>query len=181
MGEDPRRIQQDIEQTRERMGDTVEALGYKADVPGRAKKRVSGAVDTVKEKVSGAKASVTGAGSRVSDATPDAEQVKQGAGKAVGIAEENPIGLALGAMGVGFLAGLLIPSSGAEQRRLGPMADQVKERAKETGQEAVERGKQVAEDVAGSAKETVQESGREQAEGLRSSAQEKAQEVRHRS
>jgi hypothetical protein len=124
---------------------------------------------------------VSGARSRVSDATPDAGQVKRGAGKAVGIAEENPIGLALGAMGVGFLAGMLIPSGRAEQRRLGPTAGQVKERAKETGQEAVERGKQVAEDVATSAKETVQESGREQAEGLRSSAQEKAQDVRHQS
>lgn len=33
MGEDPAAIRQEIEQTRERMGDTVDALGYKADVP----------------------------------------------------------------------------------------------------------------------------------------------------
>ena len=37
MGQDPGAIRQDIEQTRERMGDTVEALGYKTDVTGRAK------------------------------------------------------------------------------------------------------------------------------------------------
>ena len=35
MGQDPAAIRQEIEQTRERMGDTVDALGYKADVPAR--------------------------------------------------------------------------------------------------------------------------------------------------
>src|SRR2546430_17707151 len=33
-----------IEQTRERMGDTVDALGYKANVPSRAKESISGKV-----------------------------------------------------------------------------------------------------------------------------------------
>ena len=37
MGQDPRDIRQGIEETRERMGDTVEALGHKTDVTGRAK------------------------------------------------------------------------------------------------------------------------------------------------
>jgi hypothetical protein len=33
MGQDPDVIQEDIEQTRADMGETVEAVGYKADVP----------------------------------------------------------------------------------------------------------------------------------------------------
>ena len=37
MDQDPEGIKRDIEQTRERMGDTVEALSYKTDVPARAK------------------------------------------------------------------------------------------------------------------------------------------------
>jgi hypothetical protein len=41
MGEDPSTIRQDIEQTRAEMGDTVEALGYKADVKTRAKNAIS--------------------------------------------------------------------------------------------------------------------------------------------
>ena len=48
MGEDPRAIQQQVEQTRERMGDTVEALAYKADVKTRAKDNVSQKTDKVK-------------------------------------------------------------------------------------------------------------------------------------
>ena len=34
MGQDPSEIRNDIEETRARMGDTAEALGHKADVPG---------------------------------------------------------------------------------------------------------------------------------------------------
>ena len=125
MGQDPGAIRQDIEQTRERMGETVEALGYKADVPGRAKEAISDRVDAMKGKVSGV-------GSTISDATPDSGDVKQGARRTVGVAQENPLGLAIGALAVGFVGGLLIPSTRVEDEKLGPMADQVKEKARET-------------------------------------------------
>jgi ElaB/YqjD/DUF883 family membrane-anchored ribosome-binding protein len=161
MGQDTGQIRQDIEETRGRMGETVEALGYKADVPGRAKEAVSGRVESVKSKISGA--------------TPDSGDVKQGAHRAKGMAQENPLGLAIGAAAVGFVGGLLIPSTRAEDEKIGPMADQVKEKAKETGQEAMDRGKEVVRQAADSAKETAQEAGREQAEGLKESAQEKTQ------
>jgi gas vesicle protein len=161
MGQDTGQIRQDIEETRERMGETVEALGYKADVPGRAKEAVSERVESVKSKISGA--------------TPDSGDVKQGAHRAKGIAQENPLGLAIGAVAVGFVGGLLIPSTRVEDDRIGPVADQVKEKAKETGQEAMDRGKEVARQAADRAKETAQEAGREQADGLKESAQEKTQ------
>jgi ElaB/YqjD/DUF883 family membrane-anchored ribosome-binding protein len=155
MGQDPGQIRNDIEETRARMGDTAEALGHKADVPGRAREAISDKVDTVKSTFSGAKDSV-------SDATPSGDNVKQGARQAVGIAKENPLGLAIGATAVGFVAGLLIPSTKVEDERIGPMADQVKEQAKEKGQEAVDRGKHVAEQAA----ETVKEEGRQQAQEM---------------
>jgi hypothetical protein len=145
------------------MGDTVEALGHKADVPGRAKEAVSDKVESVKSKISGA--------------TPASGDVKQGAHRAKGMAQENPLGLAIGAVAAGFLGGLLIPSTQVEDEKIGPMADQVKEKAKETGQEVMDRGKEVARQAADSAKETAQEVGREQADGLRDSAQQKAEQV----
>ena len=160
MGQDTGRIREEIEDTRARMGDTVEALGYKADVPSR----VSDKVGNVREKITGA--------------TPDTGQVKDGAKQAVGVAQQNPIGLALGSVAVGFVAGMLIPSTRVEDEKLGPMADQMKERAKETGQEALDRGKQVAQDAAQSAAETAKESGQQQAEELRDSAQEKVEQTR---
>jgi ElaB/YqjD/DUF883 family membrane-anchored ribosome-binding protein len=145
------------------MGETVEAIGYKTDVKARAKDSVTEKTDAVKDKVN----SVMG---RASDSTPSSDDVKQGAKQAVGTAQENPLGLAIGAVAVGFVAGMLIPSTSVEDEKIGPMADQLKDRVKETGQEALDHGKQVAQDVAQSAQETVKESGQQHAQELASSA-----------
>src|SRR5918997_7094709 len=115
MGEDPNAIRAEIERTREEMGETVDALGYKADVKSRAKDKMTDTKDRITGKITGAKDSVTGTVSNapgsVSDATPDAGQVKAKGRQAVGIAQENPLGLAIGGVAVGFVAGLLIPST----------------------------------------------------------------------
>src|SRR3954468_3693495 len=153
MGEDSGQIREEIEETRARMGDTVEAIGYKADVPSR-----------VSDKVGDVRAKITGS-------TPDGGQMKDGAKQAVGVAQQNPIGLALGSVAVGFVAGMLIPSTSVEDEKIGPVADQLKDRARETGQEALEHGKQVAQDVAESAQETVKESGQQHAQELAGSSQ----------
>jgi hypothetical protein len=134
------------------MSDTVEALGHKADVKGRAKGAIADKTDALKSKVTGS--------------TPDTGDVKQGAKQAVGVAQENPLGLAVGGIAAGFLFGMLIPSTRIENEKLGELSDQVKQQAKETGQEALERGKQVAQDAADSATETVKEKGQEQAQEL---------------
>jgi len=140
MGEDPQAIRREIEETRERMGDTVDALGYKADVKTRTKDAVSDKVDSIKEKVGVAT-------DRVSDATPSTGDVKQGARKAGGLAKENPLGLAVGSVAIGFLAGMLVPTTRVEEEKIGPMASDIREKAMDAGQEAVERGKQVAQDA----------------------------------
>jgi gas vesicle protein len=170
MGQDPAVIRKEIEQTREHMGDTVDALSYKADVPARAKDSVSDAVDSLKSKI-------TGVGSQVSDATPDAGEVKQGAKQAVGVVQENPLGLAIGAAAVGFLAGMLIPGTKVEDERIGLMADQVKEQAKKTGQEALEHGKQVAQDTAEVATQKAQEAVAEVKNSAQDSVQSHAQDM----
>jgi len=158
MGEDSSAIRQDIEQTRAQMGDTVEALGYKTDVPSRAKDKAN----SVK--------------SRITGATPDTGDVKDGAKQAVGVAERNPLGLAVAAAGVGFVAGMLLPSTTVENR-IGPMAEEAKDQALKTGKEALERGKDVAQQAASSAAETAKEAGQEQAGELKDSAQSRAKET----
>jgi gas vesicle protein len=178
MGEDPAAIRQEIEDTRERMGDTVDALGYKADVPSRAK-------DSISDKVQAVKAKVTRAGSAVAETTPGREDVTQAGERAVGVAQENPLGLAIGAAAVGFIAGLLIPSTKVEDERLGPVADQVKDQARQTGQEAIEHGKQIAQETAQTATEKVQEvasevkdTAQQHADDLKANAQDSAKTVR---
>jgi ElaB/YqjD/DUF883 family membrane-anchored ribosome-binding protein len=169
VGEDPDRIRREIEQTREEMGETVGALTYKADVKSRAK-------DSLREK----KEAVVGLKDRVvggaQDAAPDTEQVKHQAKRAASVAQENPLGLAAGAIAIGFLAGMLVPSTRVEDERIGEIADEVKDRAKQTGQEALERGKQVAQDAAETAKDSAQSHGEE----LRDTAKEHAQEAASR-
>ena len=155
MGEDPNMIRKDIEDTRERMGDTVDALGHKTDVKARAKESVSGKVDGVKEKLVGARDSAI-------DATPSGGDVQQGARKAVGVAQENPLGLAVGAIAVGFLAGMLIPSTRVEDEKIGPLADQVKDQIGSTAQEAMDHGKAVVSETASSAADAAKATAREQ-------------------
>jgi ElaB/YqjD/DUF883 family membrane-anchored ribosome-binding protein len=162
MGEASDHIREDIEQTRGRMGETVEALGYKTDVKSRAKDSISEKKDAVV--------------SRVTGAMPDGQQVKRGAQK-VGVSKQNPLGLGIAAAAVGFVVGTLLPSTGMEDERLGEMSDQVGEKAREAGQEALERGKDVAREAVDNAKETVSERTGTQAEEMASSLRDKAQEV----
>jgi hypothetical protein len=192
MGQDPAAIRQDIAQTRAEMSETVEAVGDKADVPSRAKEAVSDKVENMKSKVSNtatrAKQAVVGTASkagdaasgtaaRVGEATPSGGDVKQKTRKVAGLAKENPLGLAIGAAAIGFLAGLAMPSTRVEDEKLGPVADQVKDRVKETGQEALDRGKQVAQEVASTATDTAKQSAQEHGQDLAHSATQNAQDL----
>jgi len=173
MGEDPQVIRQEIEQTRERLGDTVEALGDKADVKGRAANRMRDIRDKVSDAGSKVTGTVSGTGQQINEATPGTQDVRQGAQRAVGIAQENPLGLALGGLAVGVLAGMLLPSTRVEQEKIGPMGDQIRE----AGQEAIQRGAHVATEAASSAveaasdaaKTTAQDEGRSEAQELQES------------
>lgn len=165
MGQDPSDIRAEIEVTRSRVGDEVDALSYKTDVPARVGDYVDDKKQIVKDKVAGARDAVTGTASR---ALPSRER----AGRVKDTAERNPLGLAVGAAAVGFMAGLALPSTRVENERMGEMSDRVVEAAKETAGEAVDRGRMVAQDAA----ETARESGREQGQELASNLQERAQE-----
>ena len=166
MGQDPSDIRAEIEETRSRVGDEVDALSYKTDVSARVGDYVDEKKQAVKDKVTGAKDAVTGTASR---AIPSGEKV----GRVKDTAERNPLGLAVGAAAVGFVAGLVLPATRMENERMGEMSDRLVEAAKETAGDAVERGKQVAQDAA----ETAKESGRQQGQELATNLQERAQET----
>ena len=162
MGETSDDIREDIEQRRERMGETVEAIGYKTDVKSRMKDNIADKKDAVVSHVTGA--------------MPDSEQMKSGARK-VGISKQNPLGLGLAAVAAGFVAGTLLPSTSMEDEKLGDMSDQVGEKAREASQEAFDRGKEVAREAVGTAKETVDEKTNDAAQQMASSLRDKAQEI----
>ena len=93
----PDEIREDIEQTRSNLGDTVEALGAKSDVKGRASARVEEIKGNVKE-------SVSGAADSVKSASPSSAQ--QGGAAAADKVKQNPLPFAIaGALIIGFLIG----------------------------------------------------------------------------
>ncbi|MDX6466516.1 MAG: hypothetical protein QOI27_1556 [Gaiellaceae bacterium] len=193
MGQDPWQIRREIEQTRERMSGTVEAIGYRTDVKTRTRDAIAERKDAVMNKASGVVNKVVGAMPEVpspSDMSmpgfvPDgdqvrngAEQVKQGAKQAVSVAQANPIGLGLGSVAMGLLVGMALPSTRAEDQRLGELADELKQQARDVGHEALDRGKQVAQDAVTQVSDTVQESGQRQGEALAESVRQTAEDVR---
>src|SRR5574338_994085 len=135
-------IRSDIERSRTDMGETVEALAYKADVPTRSKDWIGDKKDAVT--------------SKVGDVTPDREHVKHRMTGLKQSAESNPIGLALGGAAIGFVAGLLLPSTRMEDERVGPIADDLKSSAADAGRQAMERGREAAQHAGQAAMETAQ-------------------------
>jgi hypothetical protein len=133
------------------MSDTIDAIGYRADVPARTKDKVTGTVDRARESLAGTmdsiKDTVAGTASSVKDATPDAHQVSGQARQAVGVAQQNPLGLALGSIAAGFLLGMMLPSTRLEDERMGAAADHVKDLAAEVGHDAMEHGKDLAQEA----------------------------------
>jgi gas vesicle protein len=183
MGEDPRDVERRIEDTRERMGETVDALSAKADVPGRMRGYVEEKKEAVASKVSGAKGRVSGAAGTESDGGGQvADRASYAARRSAGIAKENPLGLAVGSVAAGFLVGMLLPPTRIENERLGSIADEVKDQAREIGGDAIEHGKQIAQDAAQAAAETAKQTGPEHAaelqESVRDSARQTVQEAR---
>jgi gas vesicle protein len=146
----------------------MDAIGYKTDVKSRAKDSVSSKVDTAREKLGMAS-------SKAGDATPDADEIQHKARRGAQVAQENPLGIAVAGAAVGFLAGLLAPVTQKEHEKLGPAADEVKDQARQTGQEALARGKDVARSAAQSAVETAKQEGGQHADELKASAQENTQ------
>jgi ElaB/YqjD/DUF883 family membrane-anchored ribosome-binding protein len=96
---DPEQLREDIEQTRRELGDTVEALAYKADVKARVKDKVEATKESAAEKLGKAR-----------EASPDT--VTSGATTATQKAKENPLPVAaVGAFVGGFLLGRLTKRS----------------------------------------------------------------------
>jgi Protein of unknown function (DUF3618) len=157
MGKDPSELRTEIEETRGRVGEEVDALSYKTDVGARVGDYVGEKKEAVTSKLSGAMDVAT-------TPIPDRAQMR----RARVTAEQNPLGLAIGGAAVGFVLGLLLPSTRMEDEKLGPASGKVGEVARE----GWEQGKQVAQETAQGAVEAAKESGSRHSEELSSSLKE---------
>ena len=94
---DPDQIREEIEATRQELGDTVEALAYKADVKARVREKI----ESTKESATQKKDDLMG---KAREASP--ETVSSGAAQATQKAKENPLPVAaVAAFFGGFLLG----------------------------------------------------------------------------
>jgi gas vesicle protein len=182
---DPEVIREEIERTRQELGEDVDALADKVNpskiaqrqtdkVKGKlnsVKDRVMGSASDVKERVMGSAGDVKehvmgsaedaknkgkSAAGAVGDAVTDAPR------KATQAAQGNPLAVGLIAFGVGWLASAFIPASGAEKQAAskvkdaaGPAVEQLKDVAKDAAQNLREPAKEAAESVKATATDAV--------------------------
>jgi len=78
----------------------------------------------------------------------------------------NPYVLSLGLLAAGVLAGLLVPLSGLERRRLKPIGDDLARRAVEARDEIVDQSKAVVQETIAAAQDSAQKHGKELAHHL---------------
>lgn len=103
---DPEQIREEIAESREELGDTVEALAEKTDVKAQAKSKLESAKASASEKVSSAKQSAQQAAGQVTSKTKETspDGVSAGAQQLASKAQENPVPVAIAAAFVGGVA-----------------------------------------------------------------------------
>ena len=121
--------------------------------------------DYVSEKKDAVTSKFSGAKDVATKPIPSKAQVR----RAKYTAERNPLGLAVGAAGVGFALGYLLPGTRVENEKLGSAGDKVSEVARE----GWEHGKQVAQETAQSAMEAAKDSSTRHTEELSTSLKER--------
>jgi ElaB/YqjD/DUF883 family membrane-anchored ribosome-binding protein len=100
---DPERIREGIEQTREELGETVDALAAKTDIKAQAKRRADESKQALRKQQQRAQEKASAVRERMSNATP--EDAKEIAGQAAAAAERRPLPAIGGALIVGVFLG----------------------------------------------------------------------------
>ncbi|WP_340290570.1 DUF3618 domain-containing protein [Aquipuribacter hungaricus] len=121
--------------------DATSTVSDKASgLTGAVSDKAHGVTDTVADKAHG----VADKASSLKNKAKSSGGQKSGPGAAAkvkGIAQTNPLGLAVGAIAAGFLAGLAAPSTKIEQEKLAPVAHKAREQATEKASELQDKVK----------------------------------------
>jgi ElaB/YqjD/DUF883 family membrane-anchored ribosome-binding protein len=104
---DPEQIREEIDETREQLGETVAVVAEKTDVKKQAQARKEELKEQASAKADEAKEKAKEIGNRAKDAAPDSAQ--EGVAQVQRVASENPVPMALaGAFLAGIVAGRLL-------------------------------------------------------------------------
>jgi ElaB/YqjD/DUF883 family membrane-anchored ribosome-binding protein len=136
-----------VDDARRRVAEDVRSVAENANVVERAKETAQSKIDDVKSTV----------GERM-------QQVRESA-RNINIpmnASDNPIGMLIAGAAVGFLIGLALPVSRFESERIGPLAQDMKSKAREAGSEVMRRGGEVIKETISAGREAASSSIKEQ-------------------
>jgi hypothetical protein len=163
MGQEPAELRREIEQRREELGDTIDAIGDRVS-PGRIierrRNRMSEGFRSLKDRVMG---TVSNASDAVGDAAGSVRD-HVGPGAVKGQTAGSPIGAGMVAFGIGFLVAAALPANQPEvdaahkaEDALEPAKDALVETAQNVGSSlkdrAVDAAQQVKETATGAAGE----------------------------
>jgi ElaB/YqjD/DUF883 family membrane-anchored ribosome-binding protein len=140
----------EVEDARRRVADDVRNVAENANVVERAKETAQSKMEEVR----------TGMGQRVQQARDkliDARDQMQRMSPS-----DNPIGMMIAGAAVGFLIGLALPVTRFESERIGPLAQDMKDKARAAGNEVVRRGGEVIKETISASKDAATNSIREQ-------------------
>jgi len=139
-----------VEDARRRVADDVRNVAENANVVERAKETAQNKIDDMR----------TGMGERVQQARDrlvDARDQIQRMSPS-----DNPIGMLIAGAAVGFLIGLAMPVTRFESERIGPLAQDMKDKARAAGTEVVRRSGEVIKETISAGKDAATNSIREQ-------------------
>lgn len=152
----------EVADARERVAQDVRSVAENANVVERAKETVQNRMDDAKSAVGGTvqgardsiQSSVQNIGSSVRDNLRDTNLM------------ENPVAMLVGGLAVGFLIGLVLPVTRFENERIGPIAEDMKDRVREARSEVVRRGGEVIKETIDASKTAATNSLRDQVSDL---------------
>jgi ElaB/YqjD/DUF883 family membrane-anchored ribosome-binding protein len=189
MTNNPDQIRREIEDTRGRLSDDVNALTETvspSNVARRQADKVADAAASVKDRVMGTADDLRSSGSDAASSVGHAPGAA--ATKARRKTQGNPLAAGLIALGAGWLVGSLLPASEKEKQAAGslkdraqPLVDEAKTVAQDTAQELKEPAQQAAQSIretAVDAKDTVVQESRSTADDVKSQAQDSTDAVR---
>jgi septal ring factor EnvC (AmiA/AmiB activator) len=106
--DDPQVLREEIERTREQLGETIEALAAKADVKAQAQQKLSQLTARLKTAAGQAKQRAAATSASISKATPEPVQRAASTAAVTARRHRGPLAAAAGAAGAAVLALLLI-------------------------------------------------------------------------
>jgi len=150
-----------VEDARERVAQDVRSVAENANIVERTKETVQDKVDDAKSMVSDR---VRDAREKLETARDTMQESVQNMTGNLGNLNpmENPIGMLLAGLAVGFLIGLALPVSRFEAERIGPITDDVKDRMRQARSEMMRRGGEVIKDTIEASREAAVNRLREQ-------------------